>query len=299
MAKNEKQNITILPLTIDGVFKMYFENPDNLSQLRSFLTAYIEIDETDLEEIRVLNPGLPKINIDDKGFTVDLLLKTKSKNDIHLEMQTSEKVNFKERTQLYNARTAGQQLKVGEHYSNVRRTISLIIVDFDIFDDYNKYHERLFMRRENGEIFTKTQEINIVNLTKVDESKINNRQQYLWGKLLKVKTQEELAMLSNESEEMKNATEKLLEVSADEMAQAYANSELMRQYERHMEKLAAQKREEEAQKREEEAQKRGLEQGLEQGRIEIIESGLQNNIPVETISLMTGATVEEIEKLRK
>ena len=237
MSRNNAQNIKILPLTIDGVFKMYFENPDNLPQLKSFLMAHIEINQDDLAKIKVLNPGLPKSSIDEKGFTVDLLLETKSGNDIHVEMQTSEKAYFKERVQLYNARKAGKQLKRGQQYNRAKRTISLIVIDFDLFGDYNRYHETLFVRRDNGEIFTKTQEINIVNLTKVSESQCKN--QYLWGKLFKVKTMEELNMLANESEEMKAATEKLLEVSADEMAQAYADSEDYRLYQIHMEKVAA------------------------------------------------------------
>jgi len=231
MVVNETREVMILPLTIDGIFKMYFENPENRSQLRSFLMAHIEIDESDLQEIQVLNPGLPKGSIDDKGFTVDLLLKTKSGNDIHIEMQTGKESYFKERSQSYNARITGQQLKAGQKYDQTNRTISIIIVDFDLFGDYNRYHEQLFMRRDNNEIFTKMQEINIINLQRVDESQCKN--QYLWGKLLKVKTAEELEMIANESEEMKVATEKLLEVSADEIAQAYALSEWNHQHKMH------------------------------------------------------------------
>jgi len=48
---------------------------------------------------------------------------------------------------------------------------------------------------------------------------------------------------------------------------------------------------------------RGIEQGREQGEhkkaIEIAKNGLANNIPIETISLMTGFKVSELEKIAK
>jgi len=188
MQINPVKNTTILPLTIDEVFKMYFKNPDNLPELRSFLMAHIEIDADDLEEIQIIEPELPKPSVDDKGFIVDLLLKTKSGNDIHVEMQTGKETHFKERTQLYNARKTGEQLKKGQGYQNAKRTISIIIIDFDMFVEYNRYHERLFMKRDNGEIFTKIQEINIINLTRIEEINSYNREQAFWGKLFKVST---------------------------------------------------------------------------------------------------------------
>jgi len=224
MQENKKQDPVILPLTIDGIFKLYFENPRNLPELRRFLRAYLEISDDDLSTIQVLNPGLLKDDISEKGFTVDLLLKTKSGNALHIEMQTSEHTNYKERFQLYNARKAGQQIKVGEKYSKVRRTISLIVTDFPVFDDSEKSHERIVMRRENGKIFTNVQELNFIDLTKTETDEENNKEKYLWGKLFKVETWEDLKLIAKESKEMEEAADKLLQVSADERAQAYAFS---------------------------------------------------------------------------
>lgn len=166
MLINKEQNPIILPLTIDGIFKMYFEDPSNLPELRCFLKAYLELNDEDLSSIQVLNPGLLKDNITDKSFTVDLLLKTKSGEAIHIKMQTSPHKNFKERFQLYNARKAGQQIKVRENYSKARRTISLVITTFQVFKD-----SEYLMRRENGKIFTNVQKLNIISLTKTETDK--------------------------------------------------------------------------------------------------------------------------------
>jgi len=46
---------------------------------------------------------------------------------------------------------------------------------------------------------------------------------------------------------------------------------------------------------------RGIEQGIEQGRfeekIEMAKNGLENNIPIGTISVMTGLSIEEVSEI--
>jgi len=292
MLKNEELNPTILPLTIDGIFKMYFEDPKNLPELRRFLKAHLDLGDSDLSTIEVLNPGLPKDNIEDKGFTVDLLLKTNSNNDIHIEMQTNSHQSFKERVQLYNARKAGQQVKAGQDYRDAKRTISLIVTDFRVFADSEDYHETVMMRRKNGKVFTSVQEINIIDLTKLGTEEANDREKYLWGKLFKVQTKEELEMLAKESEEMAQAVEKLLEISADERAQAYALSRDNADFARRLHEHGIRK------KATAEGHAEGLEQGLEQGRLEIARKMLAKGMPVEDVLEITNFPVERIEKLK-
>lgn len=219
--------LTILQLAIDGIFKMYFEDPGNLPELKSLLKAYLELSDDDLSTIQILNPGLSKDNFDDKGFSVDLLLEIKNGDALHIEMQTGKHKNFKERIQLYNARKAAQQIKVGEKYQElkrIRRTISLIITTFPVFKKDGIFQERIVMRRENGEVFTVVQELNIIDLTKASREATQNKEKYLWAKLLQVTTMEELKMIANESKEISEAAEKLLQISADKRAQAYVLS---------------------------------------------------------------------------
>ena len=289
MSKNAKQNTTILPLTIDGIFKLFFENPRNLPELRRFLKAYLELSDDDLSVIQVLNPGLLKDNIGDKGFTVDLLLKTKSDNALHIEMQTSSQINFKERFQLCNARKAGQQVKVGEDYSKVRRTISLIVTTFLVFDDSEKSHEKIVMRRENGKVFTNVQELNFIDLTKAGTDEEDNREKYLWSKLFKVKTLEELEMIAEESKEMAEAADKLLHLSADERAQAYAESRENSEFAQRLHEQGIR----------EEAREEGWEEGREERDLEIAASMLADNFPLSTISKHTNLSIEELEKLSR
>jgi len=309
MQKNKAQLPVILPLTMDGIFKMYFERTKNLPQLRSFLKAYLGLADEDLRKIKVLNPGLPKANPTNKGFTVDLLLKTKTGNDIHIEMQTSNHPKFEERVQLCNARIAGEQIQVGEDYTQAKRTISLVITNYRIFRDTGSTHERILMRRENGEIFTRVQEINVVDLTRLEQEQDKEKQ--LWCKLFKAQTKEELEMLAKESEEMSQATEKLFELSADEQARAYALSRQISEfsqkvYEHEMRKAAKAEKEAARVKSRAEGHAQGHAEGYVQGqnegreseKIEIAKSMLLDNIPLAIISKHTGISIEELGNLK-
>jgi len=297
MQKNVAQTPEILPLTMDGIFKMYFERKGNLPQLRKFLKTYLDLSNEDLQEITILNPGLQKANPNNKGFTVDLYLKTKVGNDIHIEMQTSDHINFEERVQLYNARIAGAQLLVGEDYGEVKRTISLVITKYRIFKDDGPAHEKIFMRRENGEIFTHIQEINVVDLTKLEIETDEEKQQ--WSRLFTARTKEELHMLGNESEEMLEATEKLLELSGDEQARWYALSRELsefkqRVYEHDMKKEAQAKGHAEGHAK---GHAKGHAEGRTEERIEIAKKLLNSGISLETIVEVTDLSLEIVESL--
>jgi len=130
--------------------------------------------------------------------------------------------------------------------------------------------------RKNNKHFTNAQEIHIIDLTKINSVENNERQKYIWGMLFKAETQEELELIAKESTVMADATEKLMEISADERAQAYADS---RDYSVFAQRL----------------HEYGL---IEQRNLEIARNSLSQGLDIETISSITGLTVETLEKLR-
>lgn len=94
-------------------------------------------------------------------------------------------------------------------------------------------------------------------------------------------------MLMEESEEMREAGKKLLELSEDEEAREIARiREDSKWALRHM--LHAT----EERSREEERKKAGAKQR------ENVKNGFKNNIPIETISILTGLSIQEIEALK-
>jgi len=325
MKEITEQNPEIIPLVSDVVLKMYFEDSGNRPQLRQFLKATLNLADDDLLDIAVLNSELLRDQADDKGLTIDLLLKSKSGDFIHLEMQRKIHNFFKSRTQIYNARIAGGQLKIGEDYCKVKRAISLIITEEKMFDDGDEYHEKIMMRRENGQIFTDMQEINILDLSKVNKEKFELDPKYLWARLLKVTTKEELNLIAEASEEMEQAAEKLKDLSKNEKAWARKISRENAEFAQRLHEQGVRdegkeegriegKEEGRIEGKEEgriEGKEEGRIEGKEEGRIEgkeegrderdleIAKSMLADDLPLMTISKHTNLSVEELEELKK
>ena len=207
----------LLSLKLDAVLKLYFARKENEEQLRQFLKATVQLSDDSLATIDIKNPILTKQHVQEKDFIVDIHLTSATGELIILEMQIQDHDGFIDRMVSYNARDFASQLRRGENYVKLKSAISLVIVDFEMFDDTDDYYEHILFRRKNRKIFTKAQQFFIIDLTKLPNEL--TKPLHFWGKLFKVETEEELRMLMEESEEMKEAGEKLLELSADKEAQ--------------------------------------------------------------------------------
>jgi len=111
---------------------------------------------------------------------------------------------------------------MGDDYTKTKASISLIVTNFRLFNDSEDYYEYVTYLRKNGEVFTDVQQYHIIDLTKIPKTLTEDH--HVWGALFKAKTDEELKDIMSVSEEMKQAGEKLMELSADELAREYARA---------------------------------------------------------------------------
>jgi len=177
----------------------------------------------------------------------------------------------------------------GEDYTKLKSTISLIVTDFPIFKDTADYNEHILFRRKNGKIFTNAQQFYIIDLTKIKAEIAAPI--CLWGRLFKVETEAELKMLMEESDEMKEAGEKLLELSADEeeareIARIRKTSQWALKHMLH----ATEERGREEERARAEVEKAEL-------LIENAKKMVKDNLPVEMIKRYTGLSEGEIKQL--
>ena len=84
----------LLSLLNDVVFKAFFAQEGNENLLIHFLQAVLELSDDELSEVTILNPDLPKLTVDDRGFIVDLYVKSKTGEIYHIEIQTFSLMNF-------------------------------------------------------------------------------------------------------------------------------------------------------------------------------------------------------------
>ena len=126
----EEENVKLLSPKIDVVFQALFGEVGNETITKDFIEAIIErkIEEVDLSK----NIVLRRKNLEDKMGVLDVIAKIDDKEYVNIEMQVADKDNLIERILYYWARLYTRNIKRGEDYINLNKTIEVLIVDFEI-----------------------------------------------------------------------------------------------------------------------------------------------------------------------
>ena len=161
---------------VDVIFKLLFGDKRNSEILIDFLKSVLNISEDEYESIALEDTHLKREGIDDKLGIVDVRLTTKKGKIVHIEMQVLEQDDLPERVTYYNAKMLITQLKSGDKEYNFKRTISIVIADFEIVANSPKYHHTFMLNdKESGATFTDVMEINTLELTKIPERSDNTK----------------------------------------------------------------------------------------------------------------------------
>ena len=224
-------------------------------------------------------------NKNDKNGRLDLraIINDNIECDIEVQLTTHEKML--PRFLLYWAKMYSANLKVGEQYSNLRRTISIIIVDGELpeFKGIKKAQTNWQIREEEYKniILTSYFEICIIELPKaIREYKTNRKNGALqWMMFLENPEDVEVTKIMEENENIKEAKEELDRISQDDRLRRIAfKAELERMD--HEQLMYEAKRD-----------------GKKEEKIQIAKNMLQRGFSKQEIMDITGLTRKEIEEL--
>jgi len=209
----------ILPPKSDVVFKMLFGDERNKDILIDFLKAVLNLSEDEYEHITIIDPHLKRERVKDKMGIVDVKLTSKSGKIIHIEIQVLEQEEIPERVTYYNAKMLTSQLKSGNEFDTLKKTITILITDFNMIQDNQKYHYTFeFMDKDTGVRFTDLIEIHTLELQKIPRE-TDHTAKYDWLQFLKAESEEEFDMLAERSPAIKQAVVEVKKLSQSERAQ--------------------------------------------------------------------------------
>ena len=237
-------------------------------------------------------------NVDGKNEVLDLKVELDDGEICNLEIQLANKKNFKERMLDYWARLYSGQLKKGDDYTKLKRTILIAIVNFNIKEFINEeYHTKWQIREERNKelILTNDFEIHIIEIEKAIKSLKENKQDKIaqWMSFFDNPNSMEVKNMSKENEDINEALEQLRRLSS--------NKQLREIIER--EERIERDRRAELQFAIEEGLEQGREQGIKEGRNQekknIINKFLEKGMEIEEISKLLELSKEEIEKILK
>ena len=287
--EQQKQNKKIrrYPPKMDIIFQAIFGEVGSENITKDFLEKILKrkIEKISLDK----NPILRRELKDDKLGVLDIVTELDGKEKCNIEMQLIDKNNIIERMLYYWSKMYTRQIKAGDDYKKLEKTIVILIADFNIKGlEEVEYHSTWKIIETNSVkklILTDKFELDIIELLKI-KGRENEKDQLLdWLIFLENPESERVTRKMEENENLKEAVEKLDRISEDEKMQRIIELR------------------EKAIRDEHAIYDKGLDDGIEKGakeeKIKIVKSMLKENMDIEIIIKITGLTKEEIEKLKE
>ncbi len=154
--------------TNDYVFKRIFGSEEGKEALLGFLNAVFKLPPgKGLTDVKLLDREIDPEYLLDRAARLDVLAKAADGSLINVEVQIANRFDIDKRTLFYWARLYGGQLKSGQQFSELRRTVTINILCFDWFADERYHHVFRIRDIETGEPMNDHLEIHFLELNKV------------------------------------------------------------------------------------------------------------------------------------
>ena len=280
---NEKKSI--LQPKNDVVFKaLFLRGKPRITQAMLEAILKMKIDKLELDK----STDLLNENADDKNGRLDLRAIINGNTECDIEVQLASNDNIAERFVYYWAKMYAANLKIGDTYSDLRKTISIIILDDDFKLTKNLEKPQTTWKIRESEathlVLTDYFEIIIIEIPKVVKAyqKTPNDEVLQWMLFLDNPEKEEVARIMEENRDIKEAKEELERISQDDILRRKALNRTLEIADR----LQLKKEAEEA-----------LEKGKREKTNEVIRKLNEMNLTIEQIAKAVELNEEDVKEI--
>ena len=277
----------LLKPKIDVVFHYLFRKGNERITKAIISSATKEkIESINLDNDRYIIGEYPE----EKLGVLDLKATLDNGTICNIEIQLADNKDTAERFLYYWSRIYSGQLLKGEEYKKLNKVISIIIIDYNF--EKTKEIESLSTKWKIKEVetgkeieLTDVLELIIIELPKARRilEKDSENKLAQWMLFLNNPNELEVLKMVEKNEDIKEAMEELEQISEDKKLRRLA--ELREKAIRDEKNGLRHAREE------------GLEEGIKKGIEKVIRNMLKKKIDIQTISELTGVSVEDIEKM--
>lgn len=291
MNNNKKE---LLKPKYDVVFHSLFRK-DNSNITSGFLTDILqkETKVIDMDKDRYLATKYPN----EKLGILDLKIELAGGIKCNIEIQLANQYNIIKRLLYYWSKVYAEELKEGEDYKELKKTIGIVIIDYEL-KELREIEElgikwQIRDSQSGKKLLTEDLELYILEIPKakrkLEKEKENKIAQ--WMAFLDNPNSKEVSEIMGKNKNIKNAMEELEEMSEDEELRRVA--ELKEKYIRdeiNMRRGAL-----------EDGFNEGMQKGIKEGgklkQKEIAKNMIKNGIQINDIVKMTGLSKKEIENI--
>ena len=237
-----ENNLELLPLTDDYIFKRVFAYKGNESVLKDFLEALLKIE---IKGIKITNPEIIPYEKGEKRGLLDIKAEINDGTILDVEMQMKNERNTEERATEYMGKMISEQLQVGEDYQNLKKSIVIFITNYN-FLKRNSYHSVGRMKFDKtiedeyvnmgydkeDEIASKYIEVHYIELPKFKKKELSKFTKLDQWMCIFTQNREGIMLAEKENKEIKRAINTLDFLSKDPKERERHNSIVMAEYNR-------------------------------------------------------------------
>ena len=272
----------------DVFFKSLLGDINRKNLTLNFLNDILNKDEEHyFTDINFLDKQSLPDNEEGKAPELDIVAKLNDGSLVNIEVQIAKQEDYSKRALFYWSRLYAYQLPKGHHYSELKPTISINLLNFNHFS-HDRYHSSHHVRDDiDQSILTNDLEMHFIELKKFKFSDIKKlKRADTWIAYFSSKcTDEERKVIAMTNPAIKEALNYEMLFSQDEVKRR--EYELQEKAIRDYNATMLYNR------------KEAKREGKQEEKYENAVRGLKNNISLDAISTITGLTIEQLKEIQK
>ncbi|EJV43098.1 hypothetical protein IEK_05510 [Bacillus toyonensis] len=287
---------SLVNLRIDFAFKQLFGTNGNEDILVAFLNAILKDSlESPIVSLQLEDPHLHREYEEDKLSILDISTTLNTGTKVNVEIQLNNNHDMIKRSLYYWGRLYTSQLQKGMPYSSLHKTITINLLNFVMFPEYEAFHTTgILWNQQQQKLLSDDIEVHIVEIPKLlqqwREEKVNPWEDSFVRWLLLLPANED-EYLTQTLEDIAMNQDPILQKAINKWEHMSQDSSFRQAYEAREKALM-----DEAAKFAH-ARNEGKKEGIQQGKIQMIKGMHELGVPLETIAKASKLGIGEVKRI--
>lgn len=204
-------------MTNDYMFRAVLQS--NNKALKGLICSLLHFSEEEIFSVEITNPIILGESIKNKEFRLDINVILNNHTLLNLEMQIANRLNWTNRSVMYLCRSF-DQLNCGQDYAQAKPVIHIGFLNYSLFPDYPEFYASYkLINIKSHRKYSDNLTLNVLDLSHIELATEEDKLYHIhnWAMLFKATTWEEIEMIAEENEYLKEASKTIFRMSADDL----------------------------------------------------------------------------------
>ena len=206
----------VIPMTNDYLFRALLQR--NNAVLKGLICSLLHLTAEEVSTAEITNPIELGTSFTDKTFILDVKVHLNDLAIINLELQVINQHNWVERSLSYLCRSF-DMLQAGKDYRDARPVIQIGLLNYTLFPAHPEFYATYqLLNVKDYTLYSDKLRLSVLDLTHIELATEQDKALQLdcWARLFKATTWEEINMLAQENEAIREAAETVYQLTREE-----------------------------------------------------------------------------------